>query len=359
MAATCLRQHQYGGLLCLRSCKQSRVALGRAVQDALADMPAMGAQSGAARGTPGGVPTPAAATPAQGTIRAAAEAARAAAPRAQRSLEPATIAAPAHVAQTDTPATTMSTPAAALRQPPDQAEGIAAVPERGSGSQPGAHESHAAAHTPPNLGRRGSGAPRGGSADAPTAAPVAETPDTGAAARATQAWASAAHMSQDSSPHVDATFGAGIAPGHAMAPERATSAAGLGAGAEQLMASGAAGGQAASGGDEQGVGAADAPRLQGDVSGARAETSRFASHLERLAAAIRQDEEVRNAQKASMEAAATRPHAAEGIAKVNMRAQAEEEEEPLEGSDGEFAADDDEEDCLATPPDARPETVFM
>eukprot|EP00892_Ulva_mutabilis_P003355 jgi/Ulvmu1/1391/UM011_0119.1 len=369
--------------------------IAESVQDALADIPPLGGTPGAPRGTPGGVPTPSGAASAPGTIRAAAEAARAAAPPAPRSLDPAALVATPHARHAAPPEAALATPAAVLRQPSHLAVGPTAGPARGSGTQSGARESHDPAHTPPNLGGRDSGVSGDGWPDGRSTILVQQKPVARTAAHSSQFWGSAAHTSQDSSPHIDATFGAAVGAAPAQAPvvevERiagdgdapdagggadagegvgadagahaeaaeALALADMGGGDGHRAASDAAGTQVASGGHVQGDRAPDAPRAEGGGVGDRAETSRFASHLERLAAAIRQDEEVRNAQKASIEAAATLLPSADGTEKVSMRAQVEDDAEELEGSEGEFAADDDEEDCLATPPDARPETVFM
>lgn len=102
------------------------------------------------------------------------------------------------------------------------------------------------------------------------------------------------------------------------------------------------------------------PGRQDGEAARAADSSKFASHLERLAAAIRQDEEIRNGQKVSMEGAVmASPGGAGAVERVSMRLPEDDEEREDWPEEGEFAADDDEEDCMATPPDARPETVFM
>lgn len=330
------------------------------VQDALADMPAMGNTPGAPRGTPGGVPTPAAITPAPDTACAGAEPTRTISVGALRSLEP-TVAAQAH---TPLPEAGLATPATKLRQASDPVAGQTAGPLLGSCSQSCARDSHAPAHTPPNLGVHGhivhGNATRPD--DRPAAAempPAVWSQGPLEAAPGSLVWGSVTRTSQDSSPHIDATFRAGVGSAHAEAVAAPLECVGV-AGHEAAVGCGGARVEyVADAVGEQADVAPEALHVAHGAGGAPVETSRFASHLERLAAAIRQDEEIRNAQKATIEAASVLPSGEGDVKNVNMRAQVEEDGEPQDASEGEFAADDDEEDCLATPPDARPETVFM
>lgn len=335
------------------------------MQDALADaIPPLGRTPGAPRGTPGGVPTPAPATPAPGTIQAAADAARAAAMAAPRSLDPANIAEPPRAAPVGGPAATLATPAAAPQQRAALDGGLTPQPPLSSGTQSGLPASQARAQTPPNLGGAAeAGAAVLGSGGAPAGARVVETPG-GSAGGHSQLWGSAARLSQDSGPHVDATFRPAGEPAAAGEAASGADAMDVGPGDSTAPSPGGAavlGTQAAAAGGGGGTGSEPPARPDGGPM-PRADTSKFASHLERLAAAIRQDEEIRNAQMASAEVAGAtlsggRP---EGAEKWSMREQHEDGGEPPEWpEEGEFAADDDEEDCLATPPDARPETVFM
>lgn len=285
-----------------------------------------------------------------------------AAPAAPRRLEPAAVAAAPRAPPAGTPAATLATPAAAQQQQSVLGAGPTVQPHRGSGTQAGVPASQVAAQTPPNLGGpSGHRASALCSADVPTAAPVRETPETAAPAYS-QLWGSAAHTSQDSSPNIDATFRPGVGAGPADAPQacRGPSAGPPSAAAAAPIATAAAdtqGGARCDGGH----GSAMVPgRQDGETAATAADTSKFASHLERLAAAIRQDEEIRNAQKASMGGAEMpSPGGAGAVERVSMRPREDDEQGEEWPEEGEFAADDDEEDCLATPPDARPETVFM